>query len=237
MPKYYAYFDNGTYKVGCTGGSICVFDQNNTELARFKGLSCIYQGAFRPGTNMSVAKSNVGYLLVYDLDTLSLLRKVNITRIGAQDSGFAFSPSGDLFYNIESPVLSIRTQLTVYDGATFDKIASYCVNDEKIFLRFIETYPDEVYVFGFMRGDSGVYDYPFTAKFADGEIRDIRRIQSNAYPISEWTPWDKNDCQYLHIYKNWETEGFAKESAKSHECLMQEPAPPKITIKHIWEIN
>ena len=58
MPKFYAFFDNGTYKVGCTGGSIYVFDQNNTELARFKGLSCIYQGAFRPGTNVFVAKSN-----------------------------------------------------------------------------------------------------------------------------------------------------------------------------------
>ena len=56
-------------------------------------------------------------------------------------------------------------------------------------------------------------------------------------PISEWTPWDKNDCRYLYIFKNWETEGFAKESAKSHECLMQEPEPPRITIKHIWEIN
>ena len=88
-----------------------------------------------------------------------------------------------------------------------------------------------------MRGDSGVYDYPFAAKFTDGEIRDIRRIQSNDYPISEWSPWDKNDCRYLYIYKNWETEGFAKESAKSHECLMQEPEPPRITIKHIWEIN
>ena len=93
MPKFYAFFDNGTYKVGCTGGSIYVFDQNDQELARFKGLSCIYQGAFRPGTNVFVAKSNVGYLLVYDLDTLSLLRKVSITRIGAQDSGFAFSTS------------------------------------------------------------------------------------------------------------------------------------------------
>ena len=186
---------------------------------------------------MFAAKSNVGYLAVYDLDKLSLIRKINIPRVGAQDSGFAFSETGDLFYNIESPVRSTRTQLTVYDGITFDRIATYFAEEEKLFLRFIETYTDEVYVFGFMRRDDGVYDYPFTARFVNGEIRDIRRIRSNDYPITDWTPWENNDCRYLHIYKNWETEGRSAYAAKQYACLMQEPAPPEITIKHIWEIN
>lgn len=240
MKKFYGFFDNGKYKVGCNGGSIYVYDQNENELIRFKGLSCASRGAFRPGTNIFVAKSTVGSLWVYDLDKLSLMRKINITRIGAQDEGFAFTPEGDLFYNIEKPVLSTRTQLSVYDGTTFDKIATYFADEEKMHLNYIETYENEVYVFGFMRDEHGIYDHGFTAKFENGSVRDIRRVDSYEYPITDWTPWSlrKNtDCCYLKIYKNWETCGFAEKSASSYECLKQTPEPPKITIKHIWEIN
>ena len=28
MRKFYGFFDNGTFKVGCNGGSIYVYDQN-----------------------------------------------------------------------------------------------------------------------------------------------------------------------------------------------------------------
>lgn len=235
MRKFYGFFDNGKYKVGCNGGSIYVYDQNELELTRFKGLSCTYRGAFRPGTNRFVAKSTYGTLWVYDLDTLSLFKKIIYTRSGAQDEGFAFSPSGDLFYNIEKPVTSTRTQLTVYDGETFDKAATYFAGDEKMFLQHVEVYEDEIYLFGFMREGSGVYDYSFTARFVNGEVKDLRPIRSNAYPITDWSAWDKNDCRYLDIYKNWETEGFSEHSAQKYECLKNNP--PKVTIKHIWELN
>jgi len=55
------------------------------ELARFKGLSCTYAGGFRPGTNIFAAKSTYGTLWIYDLDTLSLFRKITYTSLGAQD--------------------------------------------------------------------------------------------------------------------------------------------------------
>ena len=132
MKKYYGFFDNGKYKVGCNGGSIHVFDQKDVELTRFKGLSNTYKGAFRPESNVFVAKSISGILVAYDLDKLSLVRKINI-HAEAQDEGFAFSTTGSLFYNIEKPVTSTRTQLTVYDGLTFEKKAFYFDNEEKIF--------------------------------------------------------------------------------------------------------
>lgn len=238
MRKFYGFFDNGKYKVGCNGGTIYVYDQNNIELARFKDLSCAYRGAFRPATNVFVAKSTVGMLAVYDLDTLSLVKKINITRKGAQDEGFAFSTSGDLFYNIEKPILSTRTQLIVYDGSSFNKIATHFADDDKMFLEYIETYVDEIYLFGFMRDDNGIFDYGFTAKYVNGELGDIRRIQSADYAIANSiTPWDKTDYSYLHIYKYWETHGFSENTARQYECLKQEPEPPKVSIKQIWELN
>lgn len=49
----------------------------------------------------------------YDLDTLSLRKKITVTKIGGQDEGFGFSPDGRFFYNIESPTCFVRTQLSV----------------------------------------------------------------------------------------------------------------------------
>ena len=49
--------------------------------------------------------------------------------------------------------------------------------------------------------------------------------------------WFDNDYEYVKIYKNWELQGFAEKEAQSHECLMQKPQPPKVSIKQIWELT
>lgn len=236
MKKFYGFYNNGKFKVGCHGGSVWVYDQSNNELARFKGLSCTYGGAFRPGTNIFAAKSAYGTLWVYDLDTLSLFRKIKFSPRGLHERGFAFSSSGDLFYNIENPISSTRTQLTVYDGATFDRIAVYFEDEIKMVLHHIEASDDEVYLYGFMRAECGVFDHGFTVKFVDGEVKDIREIKSTEFPVTEWTLWGKNDASYLGIYKDWEMYGFTERSAMV-DYLIQEPNPPKATIKQIWQLN
>ena len=121
LRNFWGLFDNGLYRVGCNGTTIYVFDQENRELAKFKDITYAYHGAFQPNTNIFVAKSIAGKLAVYDLDRLTLKKKISITRIGAQDEGFAFSPDGMYFYNIEKPVTSIRTQLAIYDTSDFQK--------------------------------------------------------------------------------------------------------------------
>ena len=102
MKKFWGYYDNGEYRIGCNGSAIYVYDRNNNELIRYKDIPYVYVGAFKPGTNIFIAKSTEGYLAVYDLDQDELKKKIAITRIGAQDEGFAFSPDGVFFYNIES---------------------------------------------------------------------------------------------------------------------------------------
>lgn len=236
MKKSYGFYNNGKFKVGCYGGSIWVYDQNDNELVRFKGLSYTYVGAFCPGTNIFVAKSTCGTLWIYNLDTLSLFRKIKYSPLGAQDEGFAFSSSGDLFYNIEKPISSTRTQLTVYDSAAFDRMAVYFADEVKMVLHHIETCDNEVYLYGFMRGTCGVYDYAFTARFVNGEVKDIREIKSTEFPITNWTLWGKNDASYLGIYKSWEMHGFTEDSARV-DYLIKEPNPPKVTIKQIWQLN
>lgn len=119
MRKFWGFYDNGRYRVACSGTNIYVYDHNGKELGKFRDISYAYTGAFKPGTNIFVAKSTEGALAVYDLDVMKLVKKILITRVGAQDEGFAFSPDGTLFYNIEKTVDSTRTQLTIYRTSDF----------------------------------------------------------------------------------------------------------------------
>ena len=234
--KFWGFYDNGKYRVGCNGGTIYVYDENDTELAKFRDIKYTYAGAFKPGTNIFVAKSTEGKLAVYDLDMMTLIKKITITTLGAQDQGFAFSYSGDLFYNIECPNYSTATQLTVYDGFGFSKKAVYFADDRKMVLDHIEVYPDEIYLLGFIRGDDGVLDYGFVSKYADGKIIGLKEIKSSDYAIESLPQkWAKTDYEYLEIYKSWELHGFTeKDSERITRC---KPKKPKITIKQIYEAN
>ncbi len=186
MRKFWGFYDNGKYQVGCNGGTIYVYDKNGAELAKFKDIKYAYSGVFKPNTNIFVAKSTEGKLAVYDLEELKLMKKITVTTIGAQDEGFAFSYSGDLFYNIEKPDHSTATQLTVYDGSDFTKIDSYFADDRKMILDHIEVYPDEIYLLGFIRGGDSVFDYGFVSKYADGKITGLKEIKSAEYVIDNY---------------------------------------------------
>lgn len=75
MRKFWGFYDNGTYHVGCNGATIYVYDQENRKLGKYRDISYAYCGAFQPGTNIFVAKSTADALAVYDLDSLKLLKK------------------------------------------------------------------------------------------------------------------------------------------------------------------
>lgn len=68
MRSFWGFYDNGIYRVGCNGGTVYVYDQDNKELAKFKDLKYAYEGAIRPGANIFVLKSGEGPLAVYDLN-------------------------------------------------------------------------------------------------------------------------------------------------------------------------
>ena len=197
MRKFWGYYDNGIYKVGCHGGTIYVYDQTLYELAKFKDIKYAYNGVFHPTQNLFVAKSTEGSLAVYDLDNLLLLKKIVITRIGAQDEGFAFSSDGVFFYNIEKPTTSTRTQLTIYRTSDFEVEKTYFANDETMFLTSIEV-DDEMkicYIGGYVRNTDGVFDYGFIGRFSNGEIVEKKTLDIRSY-------------EYISAYKDWQASGF-----------------------------
>ncbi|MBO5081034.1 MAG: WD40 repeat domain-containing protein [Lachnospiraceae bacterium] len=199
MRKFWGFYDNGTYRVGCNGSSIYVYDQNNRELNRFKDIKYAYVGVFQPGTNIFVAKSTEGSLAIYDLDRSMLLKKIVITQNGAQDEGIAFSPDGKLLYNIEKPLCSTRTQLTVYQTSDYSVYKTLFADEARMHLEFLEfgKNGDNGYMLGFMRDESGIFEYGFIGRFAGENITEMQRLNREEYA-------------YIQAYKVWEQSGYTE---------------------------
>ena len=102
MPKFWSLISNGKYRVGCTGQTVYIYDQNGTELVKFKDLPYAYTAAFSPKGDIFVVKSTAGRIAVYSLDEPCLIQKFRFSKVdGSQDDIFCFSPDGEWFYNIE----------------------------------------------------------------------------------------------------------------------------------------
>ena len=225
MRKFWTFLDNGTYRVGCNGGTLYIYDQNNRELAKFKDIRYAYTGAFHPSKNIFALKSTEGALAFYDLDRMCLLKKNVYTRLGAQDEGFAFTPDGRYFLNIEKPVLSCRTELTIYETETFEVVKRMFRGEETIVLENLEfsgTSPD-CFVLGFLRGEDGVFAVRFIAKLQEDSLTDLRMLPEDLYDYTLW-------------YKRWERSGYAeKELEWSHPALKGAAERPHVTLESIWK--
>lgn len=222
MRKFWGFYDNGKYRVGCNGATVYVYDQNNNELARFKDIAYAYKGKFVPNTNIIVIKSTGNYLAIYDLDELKLLKKILVTRIGAQDEGFAFSPDGKYLYNIEKPKDSTETQLAEYNTNDFSASKIYFSDRKDLVLSDLEFDKETgmCYILGFMRDKEGVYDYGIIGQFLDGEIVNVKKLKEKEY-------------DYIYEYKEWERTGFT-EKALNLSSLRELKEIRPITLKGVY---
>lgn len=201
MRNFAGYTENENFKVGCTGQTTYVYDKDGNELARFKkDILYGYRPMFHPNSNIVVVKSTMGRIAIYNLDTLSLVKKFRFTPLdGCQDESMCFSKDGKLFYNIESHI-GCRTRLTIYDADTFEPIKRLFENDEKQMLIHIECDRENgnIYLLGYMRDDEGIYHQPFVAQLENDEITNKTNISHNEY-------------EYLYGYKDLESHGFTQE--------------------------
>lgn len=178
MKKFWGTCNNDKYNVGCNGTSVYIYDKDNKELKVFKDAPYTYRAKFKPNTNILVAKSTAGFLLIYDLDKLKLIKKISTAKIGSQDDGFAFSKDGKYLYNIERPIYSTKTRLTIYDMEDFNIIKTLFENDKKIVLKNLELDNNDIcYLLGFMRDEEGVFDYGFSDKKLEWPSR-LKRLET-----------------------------------------------------------
>lgn len=223
MRKFWGFYDNGTYRVGCNGSSIYVYDQNNKELGRFKDIKYAYVGVFQPGTNIFVAKSTEGSLAIYDLEKSVLLKKIVFTQNGAQDEGIVFSPDGNKLYNIEKPFSSTKTQLTVYQ--TFDYTISNTLfaNETQLHLDCLEFSTDDEkgYILGFVRDESGIFEYGFIGRFYGESISEIKRLNHEEY-------------DYIQAYKSWDRSGYTDKKLEWSR-LKKYSEKPHVTLGQVYK--
>ncbi len=226
MKKFDGYYKNEQYSVGCTGRAVYIFDSKNKQIAKFEDFRHGYNAAFMPNANIIAVKSIEGSLGFYDLEKLSLIKLYTITKSGAQDEGFAFSPDGEFFYNIEKPITSTDTELAVYETKTFSKIDTLFADDEKMVLDSLEFDAETgvCYVLGFMRNDDGIIDYGFVAVFdrENKSITDIRKLDYKTY-------------EYLEAYESWERDGFTEKGLESNFILSELPEVKKTSLKEEFE--
>ena len=224
MRKFWGFYDNGKYRVGCNGGMLFVYDENNTELARLKSIRYGYSGAFKPNTNIFVVKSTGGSLAVFDLDKQELCLKIPVTDIGAVDEGFGFSPNGKYFYNIEKTKNSCETQLIIYNADDFKPIKTLFADEKNMCLETLEfdDETDEVYILGFMRDEeSEVIDYGFIGKLRADKIVEKKIFDCEIY-------------DYIQAYKNWELQGFTEKSLEWSTLKEYSEIVP-VTLKDVYE--
>lgn len=221
MKNLWGYCNNGKFGVGCNGATVYVFGSEGNELARFRDVKTAYSAKFLPNTNTVLIKTTEGSLAIYSLDNMELVKKIVITRIGAQDEGFSFSPDGKFLYNIEKPRDSFRTQLTIYRTTDYEVVEVLFNKDEQMHLKDIEfdILTGRCYLLGYMRDTTGVFDYGFVGELVDRRIESTKRLEKWAY-------------YYTRAYKDWESSGFTKKVLLSSVLSEASDIVP-ITLKEI----
>lgn len=221
--KFWGYCQNDTFYVGCNGATIYVYDKNYNELAKFKDVPYAYRAKFMPNTNILAVKSTAGYLAIYNLNTLKLVKKITATRIGAQDEGFTFTPDGKYLCNIEKPITSVHTQLTVYRTSDFAVEAILFENNQKVNIKAIEFDTDnKCYVLGFVRNEEGVYDYGFVGELVSHGIQNIKKLEDD-------------DFDYMRAFKNWEDFGFTEREKENSHYLKDKEIIEYISLKDMYK--
>ena len=224
MKKYQGYTQNENFKIGLNGKTIYIFDNEEKELARFQDATYMYRGKFIPNTNILVVKSTSWFLLLYDLDKLQLINKIKFSNIGSQDENFDITYDGRYLYNIEAPKSSTRTQITKYDLKTLKPIITTFHNLDKVFLKYIETDKNNIYLLGFARNNEGIKDYSFIGLYKEignqCKIQEVKKIDEDLYGR-------------IYRYKICEDYGFTQKELK-YQDLERIDELEKITLKDAY---
>lgn len=204
MRKFWGFYDNGKYRVGCNGATMYLYDADDHELARFKDIPYAYQGTFKPRSNIFVLRSTEGRLAVYDFDERKLLRKFRFSDVdGSQDDGFCFSPDGNFFFNIERTGSSLCTRLSIYETGSFSPVKRLFEADKSLVLCDIEysASVNDYTVLFFVRDTQGIYNQGYVGRLAEDQIVHKQPLSKKAF-------------DFLRCCKSLRSFGFTEKSMK-----------------------
>lgn len=202
MRKFWGFYDNGTYKVGCNGATMYLYNSNNYELAKFKDIPYAYQGAFKPESNIFILRSTEGRIAVYDCDEKKLLNKFRFSDVDhSQHDGFCFSADGKYFLNIERIRSCVSTRLSIYETQLFSPVKRLFDDDNSLVLSDIEynVFENRYYILFFVRDSQGVYKQGYVGELKENQILHRQPLDSKAY-------------HFLESYKSLQASCFTEKS-------------------------
>ena len=200
MKSFWSFIGNERYDIGCTGGTVYLYDKQGAELAKFKDLPYAYTSAISPKGDIFVVKTTEGRLAVYSFDPPALIKKFRFSKIdGAQDENFCFSADGSELYNIERHIDYCSSALSVYDTSDFSLKHRIFDSNKAMVLNCIENGEQngEFYLLGFFRGKSRVAETFFVGKLTGLELHDIIFLPEEEYDFF----W-----HYIHLRMSGFTE-------------------------------
>jgi len=152
MKSFWSYISNGNNSVGCTGQTVYVYDKEGNECAKFKDIIYAYTSSISPNGRILAVKSTAGWLAVYSLETMNLIKKFRFSEVdSSQDDGFCFTDDSKHFINIERHIDELHNSVVWYDAQTFEKVNSFQMNGTD-HLDDIEQGTDgQLYVLGYFR--------------------------------------------------------------------------------------
>ena len=214
MRKFIGEYDNGHYKVGCTGGTVVVIDNSTKEVIDKIKLPYCYCGTFIPGRNVFIAKSTAGYLLKYDINNKSAIR-VRTSSL-TQDGGLSVNPWNNNLYNIE--MTKSEFQIAIYDTESFKKDTVIPIEVDATNVYDLEFDEEDRFAW-YISLSYSLNDYVKRAiiKLHDCDTMDIKTINTD-------------DFYHLVGYKYWQRCGFTDKSRIVAEmCSAQYQIPIKLS--------
>ncbi len=180
VKKFWGFYSNGIYQVGCQEHTMYLYDAAGRELARFKDLRYAPRGAFQPGTNRFLLRSTEGRIAVYDCDERKLMRKFDFSTVHfAQDDGFCFSPDGKFFYNIERFPVDTETRLRVYETEGFTPVQE--LGERNLSEIFYDESRDQVQLLYFTRGADDCFDQGYVGTLEGETLAMLRQVSEEKY--------------------------------------------------------
>lgn len=201
VKKFWGFYSNGTYQVGCQEHTMYLYDAAGRELARFKDLRYAPRGAFQPGTNRFLLRSTKGRIAVYDCDERKLLKKFDFSTVDfAQDDGFCFSPDGKFFYNIERFPVDTETRLRIYEMENFTPVQE--LGDKNLSEIFYDESRDRVQLLYFTRGADGCFDQGYAGTLEGEKLAMLRKLSWEEYEfLRSWL--SLRNCGFTEKAMEW----------------------------------
>lgn len=225
MRKFWTYITNGEYSVGCTGQTVYLFDNNNTELAKFHDLKYAYHATFSPKGDVFVVRSNDGRLAVYNLAERRLTLKFRYAKgkdgEQPQDQNGCFSPDGERFYIIVYRA-DLCSSLLVYRTSDFS-LEKRLFDGSNMVFSFIE-YDAEIgryYLLGFIRNTPYENNTYFVGRLDGDSLADIEYISEREH-------------EFYQESKEFETTGFTSKSTSGILYDIDNFKKCKHTLAKLW---